>query len=153
MKKSDLLVQALLVLATACCVSGSARPLAARSGSDASLSGRAGSAQVRRIKADTGGRGVLNGRDSVPVTRAYFETIGEPSVALSDERDFRIRFRCQITETRDDREFRLRIIDSDRGEASGSAFVRLNHDRNEIEEMNIRGHLRGRRMDGNFTRN
>jgi hypothetical protein len=109
--------------------------------------------QAPRIKADTAGHGTYEGRESRPITRGYFETLGEPSVALSDEREFRIRFRCEIVENRRDREFRLRIVDSDRGEASGTAFVRLNHDRNEIEVIEIRGRHHGRRIFANFARN
>ena len=111
------------------------------------------SSPQRAIKADTGGHGSFEAREPRPITRAYFETVGEPSVAFSDERDFRIRFRCEIARNRNDREFTLRIIDSDRGEASGTVFVRLNPDRNEIEVVNLKGRLRNRRMFGNFTRN
>jgi len=113
----------------------------------------ASAAPQRAIKADTGGHGTYEGRESRPISRAYFETLGEPSVALSDEREFRIRFRCQIVENRRDREFRLRIVDSDRGDASGTAFVRLNPDRNEIEVVEIRGRHHGRRIFANFSRN
>jgi len=107
----------------------------------------------RTIKADTGGHGTFEGRESHAITRAYFETVGEPSVALSDEREFNIRFRCALEDTRNDREFRLRILDSDRGEASGRVFVRLNRDRNEIESVEIRGRHRGHRISANFARN
>jgi len=106
------------------------------------------------LQADTDGHGTFNGRESVNITRAYFETLGEPSVALGNERDFKIRFRCKVEGVSNHgREYNLRIIDSDRGDASGTAFVRLNRDRNEIEVVNIRGRLHGRHMSGNFERN
>lgn len=107
----------------------------------------------RTIKADTGGRGTFQARESRPITRAFFETVGEPSVAFSDDRDFKIRFRCEITRNRNDREFSLRILDSDRGEASGTVFVRLNSDRNEVEVVNLKGRLRRSYMFASFNRN
>jgi len=106
----------------------------------------------RAIKADTGGHGRFESDGSVRIRRGFFETIGEPSVALSDGHDFMIRFRCEIVSSRRDREFDLRIIDSDRGDAVGSAYVRLNGDRNEIEQISLKGRLRGRRMSANFNR-
>jgi hypothetical protein len=141
------LALALLALAT----SGVAR---AQVGSTATLARfNAPSGPQRTIKADTGGRGTFQARESRPITRAYFETVGEPSVAFSDEREFKIRFRCEITKNRNDREFSLRIIDSDRGPASGTVFVRLNPDRNEVEVVNLKGRFRGNNMSGAFARN
>ena len=105
------------------------------------------------VRADTAGRGTFNGdRQSERITRGWVETVGQPSVALSGDRDFRITFRVDITRTGRDGSYAFRIIDSDRGRASGTGTFRLNGDRNEVEFINVTGKLNGRNFNGNFNR-
>jgi len=105
------------------------------------------------VRADTSGRGTFSAdRQSERITRGWVETVGQPSVALSGDRDFRITFRVDITRTSRDGSYTFRIIDSDRGRASGSGTFRLNYDRNEVESIDVSGRLNGRSFRGDFRR-
>ena len=105
------------------------------------------------VRADTAGRGTFNGdRQSERITRGWVETVGQPSVALSGDRDFRITFRVDITRTGRDGSYAFRIVGSDRGNASGNGTFRLNSDRNEVESIDVNGRVNGRPFNGNFRR-
>jgi hypothetical protein len=73
-------------------------------------------------------------------------------VSLSGEHNFKITFRGEAVRSNGDREFTIRIRNSDHGDADGVATVRLNGDKNEVESINISGHLNGGRFDGMFNR-
>ncbi len=113
-----------------------------------------GNVWVPRVRVDTSGRGSYDdGGRSVRVTRGWVDTNGQPSVSLSGENDFKITFRGEITRQDGNRDFTMRITNSDRGSASGTARVRMNGDRNEVESITVNGRVSGRRCNGSFNRN
>jgi hypothetical protein len=57
-----------------------------------------------------------------------------------------------VERTDGNREFTMRITGSDRGNAQGSAQVRLNRDRNEVEIINLNGRMGRDNFSGNFGR-
>ncbi len=105
-----------------------------------------------RVRVDTSGHGNFSGdRQSVRITRGWVDTTGQAYVALSGEGNFKITFRGPA-DTRDGRNFTMRITDSDRGNASGSATFRLNGDQNEVQSISVSGRLNGRSFSGSFSR-
>jgi hypothetical protein len=109
---------------------------------------------VYPVRADTSGRGTFSGSNggTVRITRGWVDTTGDPTVSLSGEHNFKITFRGEAVRANGDREFTIRIRNSDHGDADGVATVRLNGDKNEVESINISGHLNGGRFDGMFNR-
>jgi hypothetical protein len=57
-----------------------------------------------------------------------------------------------VTGSNQDREFTLRITNSDRGNANGTATIRMNPDRNEVEYIKIDGRLGRTEFSGIFNR-
>jgi hypothetical protein len=57
-----------------------------------------------------------------------------------------------VERTDGNQEFSMRITGSDRGNAQGSAQVRLNRDRNEVEMINLSGRMGRDTFSGNFSR-
>src|ERR1700722_1541627 len=103
-----------------------------------------------RVKADTSGHGTFNGQSygSNNVTRAWFKRKELPTpLALPGSRDFKVPFSGNIVKA-DDRHITMRITDSSQGPARGRAEIFLNHDRNEVESVTIKG----RGFDGDFSR-
>lgn len=112
--------------------------------------------QMPNRKMDTSGTGDFYSgvAGSERVRRAYFDSRnpGRIELGYSGERDFRIRFYGQVVEQYSDRRFTIRLTDSDRGPATGTAEVKLNSDKNEIEAMMLSGAVRGSRFAGDFRR-
>jgi hypothetical protein len=103
-----------------------------------------------RVKADTSGHGNFTSQNfgSSNVTRGWIDTRGgRPTVTLSGSHDFNVTFFGEITKA-DDRHITMRITDSSRGRARGRAEILLNHDKNEVESINITG----RDFNGDFSR-
>jgi hypothetical protein len=112
-----------------------------------------GSGAIFAVKVDTAGRGSFNGMgQTVRITRGWVDTRNEPSVALSGEGDFRITFYGNVTGSNGDREFTLRITNSDRGNATGTAIIRMNPDRNEVEYIKLDGRVGRNEFNGIFNR-
>ena len=107
-----------------------------------------------RVRVDTSGRGTFNSRlaANVRVTRGWVDTTGRPSVSLSGSGNFRVTFYGVVDRTDGIREFSMRITGSDRGAADGTAQVRLNRDRNEVEMINLNGRTGRDNFNGNFSR-
>ncbi len=106
-----------------------------------------------RVSADTGGHGNFDGENgSVKITRAWVDTRGEPTIALGGDNNFKITFHGEIVRANGDREYTMRILNSDRGSANGTATFRLNSDKNEVEYVSANGRLNGRGFSGNFNR-
>jgi hypothetical protein len=80
------------------------------------------------------------------------DSTGRPSVSLSGGGGFKVTFYGVVERTDGNREFTLRITGSDRGNAQGSAQVRLNRDRNEVEMINLNGRMGRDNFSGNFGR-
>jgi hypothetical protein len=113
-----------------------------------------GGGAIFSVRVDTSGRGTFSGMgQSVRITRGWVDTRNEPSIALSGEGDFKITFYGSVTGSNQDREFTLRITNSDRGNATGTATVRLNSDRNEVEYIKVDGRLGRTDFSGIFNRN
>ena len=112
-----------------------------------------GGGAIFSVRVDTAGRGSFSGMgQTVRITRGWVDTRNEPSVALSGEGDFKITFYGNVTGSSQDREFTLRITNSDRGNATGVATVRLNSDRNEVEYIKVDGRLGRTDFSGIFNR-
>ena len=112
-----------------------------------------GGGAIFSVKLDTAGRGTFSGMgQTVRITRGWVDTRNEPSVALTGEGDFRITFYGVVTGSNQDREFTLRITNSDRGNATGTATVRLNGERNEVEYIKVDGRLGRTEFTGTFNR-
>jgi hypothetical protein len=107
-----------------------------------------------RVRVDTSGRGIFNSRlaANVKITRGWVDTTGRPSVSLSGSGNFRVTFYGVVDRTDGNREFSMRITGSDRGAADGTAQVRLNRDRNEVEMINLSGRTGRDNFNGNFSR-
>jgi hypothetical protein len=107
-----------------------------------------------RLRVDTSGRGSFNTRSfaNVKITRGWVDTTGRPSVTLSGSGNFRATFYGVVERTDGIREFSMRITGSDRGNAQGTAQVRLNRDRNEVEMINLSGRMGRDTFSGNFSR-
>ncbi|HMI52339.1 MAG TPA: hypothetical protein VK525_12560 [Candidatus Saccharimonadales bacterium] len=106
-----------------------------------------------RVKVDTDGRGTFSGGfANSQVRRGWVDTRGDAQVGLSGQ-NFRIMFYGVVESFDGDREFTIRILRSDQGEARGKARVRLNRDRNEVELIDVRGRTRGDDFTGTFSRN
>lgn len=104
------------------------------------------------VSVDTGGRGSFNSRNfSGGVNRGYVNTQGQPSVGLQVN-GRTVTFFGNIANVYSDREFQINITGSSLGNANGSAQVRLNGDRNEVEIINVQGSMNGRSFNGNFNR-
>jgi len=106
-----------------------------------------------RVKVDTSGRGSFNSRfaGNAQISRGWVDSTGRPAVALSGG-NFRITFFGVVESSDGNREFTMRITGSDRGVAQGSAQVRLNRDRNEVEMINLNGRIGRDNFAGNFSR-
>ncbi len=106
-----------------------------------------------RVRVDTSGRGSFNTRSfaNVRITRGWVDSTGRPSVSLSGS-GFKVTFYGVVERTDGNREFTMRITGSDRGNAQGSAQVRLNRDRNEVEMINLNGRMGRDNFSGNFGR-
>jgi len=112
-----------------------------------------GGGAIFSVRVDTAGRGSFSGMgQTVRITRGWVDTRNEPSVALSGEGDFKITFYGNVTGSSQEREFTLRITNSDRGNATGVATVRLNSDRNEVEYIKVDGRLGRTDFSGIFNR-
>ena len=112
-----------------------------------------GGGAIFSVRVDTSGRGNFSGMgQTVRITRGWIDTRNQPSVALSGEGDFKITFYGNVTGSSQDREFTLRITNSDRGNATGVATVRLNSDRNEVEYIKVDGRLGRTDFSGIFNR-
>ena len=112
-----------------------------------------GGGAIFSVNVDTAGRGSFSGMgQTVRITRGWVDTRNEPSVALSGEGNFKITFYGNVTGSNQDREFTLRITNSDRGNATGTATVRLNPDRNEVEYIKVDGRLGRTDFTGTFNR-
>jgi hypothetical protein len=106
-----------------------------------------------RVKVDTSGRGGFNSRSSgsIKITRGFVDSTGpRPSVSLRGG-NFMITF-YGVVERSDGGGFTMRITDSDRGNAHGTAQARLNKDRNEVELINLSGRMGRDNFSGNFGR-
>lgn len=57
-----------------------------------------------------------------------------------------------VVERSDGGGFTMRITDSDRGGARGTAQARLNRDRNEVESITLSGRMGRDSFTGNFSR-
>ncbi len=113
-----------------------------------------GNGAIFSVKVDTSGRGTFTGMgQTVRITRGWVDTRNEPSVALSGEGDFKITFSGSVSGSSQEREFTLRITNSDRGNATGTATIRLNSDRNEVEYIKVDGRLGRTDFSGVFNRN
>ncbi|MEO8099935.1 MAG: hypothetical protein ABI811_19710 [Acidobacteriota bacterium] len=106
------------------------------------------------VQVDTDGRGTFNGTgQNIRITRGWVDTRNEPSVSLSGD-NFRITFFGNINGTGQNRDFTIRITRSDRGgNANGTATVRLNQDRNEVESITVEGRIGRDQFNGTFNRN
>ena len=106
-----------------------------------------------RVKVDTSGRGSFNSRfaGSAQISRGWVDSTGRPLVALSGG-NFRITFFGIVESSDGNREFTMRITGSDCGIAHGSAQVRLNRDRNEVEMIDLNGWIGRDNFAGNFSR-
>lgn len=106
------------------------------------------------VDVDTAGNGTFYGTgQTVRITRGWVDTRGEPSVALSGSNNFKITFWGTLMGSVRDREFRIRITRSDRGNASGTATVRLNSSLDEVEFISIDGRMGRNDIRGTFNRN
>lgn len=108
----------------------------------------------RRLRLDTAGQGSFNGLgQNAAVTRGSLDTqSGRSAVSLSGE-GFRISLYGDIVQSNADRDFVLRITATDRGNATGSASIRLSNDRSEVESISVNGRLfNGALFTGSFTR-
>ena len=115
--------------------------------------GNKGSALVS-VKVDTSGKGSFSGMgQNIRITRGWVNTEGPASVSLSGQGDFKITFFGTVDGSNQDREFILRITRSDRGNnAEGTAVIRLNSNRSEVESIRVDGRLGGNRFNGSFLR-
>jgi hypothetical protein len=106
-----------------------------------------------RVRVDTSGRGSFNSRfaGNAQISRGWVDSTGRPAVALSGG-NFRITFFGVVESSDGNREFTMWITGSDRGVAQGSAQVRLNRDRNEVEMINLNGRIGRDNFAGNFSR-
>ena len=110
-------------------------------------------ANYPRLKADTDGRGSFSGGfANSQIRRGWVDTRGDVQVGLTGS-SFRIMFYGVVESFDGDREFTIRILRSDQGEARGKARVRLNRDRNEVEMIDLRGRTKGDDFTGSFNRN
>ena len=113
-----------------------------------------GGGAIIPINANTAGRGTLEAMgQSVRLSRGWVDTRNEPSIALSGSGDFKITLFGVVTGSSGDREFTMRITRSDRGNANGTATVRVNGDRNEVETIRVDGRVNGSPFNGTFSRN
>ncbi len=106
-----------------------------------------------RVKVDTSLRGNLSGGSfgNARITRGYVDSRGSrPSVSLRGG-NFNITFYGVVQQSVGDG-FTMQITSSDRGQARGTAQVRLNRDRNEIELINVDGRMGRSNFNGSFGR-
>jgi hypothetical protein len=107
---------------------------------------------VPAVSVDTGGRGSFNSRNmSGNVNRGFVNTQGQPNVGFQVN-GRTVTFFGNIANAYSDREFQINITGSSLGSATGTAQVRLNGDRNEVEAINVQGNMNGRGFNGNFSR-
>jgi hypothetical protein len=112
-----------------------------------------GVSNYARVRLDTSGRGTFNGRGiTAKVTRGWVDTLGNTSVQLTGDRDFRVTFYGVVERANGDRNFTLRITNSTLGPAQGTAQVQLNGDKNEVESINVNGRINGDQFNANFNR-
>lgn len=106
-----------------------------------------------RVRLDTSGRGTFNGRGiTAKVTRGWVDTLGNTSVQLTGDKDFRVTFFGVVERSDGNRTFVLRITGSSLGNAQGTADVRLNGDRNEVEAIVVNGRINGDAFQAGFNR-
>jgi hypothetical protein len=112
-----------------------------------------GNGYVPNVRVDTAGRGTFQARGvNARITRGWVDTRNNVAVALSGDRNFGVTFYGTINRSSNDRAFTMRITSSNRGNAQGTAQVRLNNDRNEVEWISVDGRMNGDRFQGSFNR-
>lgn len=109
-----------------------------------------------RVKVDTDGKGFFDSRSLRldRLDRGYVDTREQPWVALRGRNGSRITFYGVIIASDGNRELTMRITSTDRGDARGRIYIRLNGDRNEVESISLNGFLEGSGdMKAEFNRN
>ncbi len=108
------------------------------------------------VRVDTDGKGYFSSRvlRSDRLDRGYVDTKDQVSVSLRGRDGFRVTFYGTVIASDGNREITLRITSSDRGQARGRASLRLNHDRNEVEWISLKGRMiDGEEFSAEFNRN
>jgi hypothetical protein len=116
--------------------------------------GSQGGGAVISVNVDTAGNGNFSGMgQNVRITRGWVDTRNKPSISLSGDGNFKITFTGNVTAAGgQDREFTIRINDSSRGNATGTATVRLNPARDEVEAIRVDARVGNGQVTGTFTR-